>query len=447
MHAMGIRDIVMLALGFGCVPLALYDAYYGLLAYCWLSFMKPQSLVWAEGARESRITFAVAAALILRAILSEGPRFRLRAPSVVFILFWFWVAVSALTSEHHVLAQDFLIKFSKIGVAVLLMTGLVRSREQLKYLILVLAVSPGLYAVRLGLFLLRGGTRTHHGGPIGLDNNDTALFIAMGIPMLAFVAGQVQSAWRRRGLYVVAAMGVPAVIAGGSRGGLLAMGTAAVLTLWRKVAWWRAIILIAIGAAFTSALVAEQTLRRYETIKQYQQDASARGRLNAWRVAARMARANPVTGVGPGEGPFTREYDRYKTDPEDVPHVAHSVWFSTLAGMGYPGLGLYLAMIVVTLLSTRKVRRLAREAPGDSMRWTRDYALMIETAIITFAVGGSFLSQVGFEYVYAVYLLSVPLRAIAEEHALDPLGLAERDAAATGCEPATPARVATGVTS
>jgi len=46
---MGIRDLIMLVVGFSCVPVALYDAYYGLLAYCWLSFMRPQTLLWNAG--------------------------------------------------------------------------------------------------------------------------------------------------------------------------------------------------------------------------------------------------------------------------------------------------------------------------------------------------------------------------------------------------------------
>jgi len=37
------------------VPLALYDAYCGPIAYCWLSFMPPQLLVWSDEVWDARM--------------------------------------------------------------------------------------------------------------------------------------------------------------------------------------------------------------------------------------------------------------------------------------------------------------------------------------------------------------------------------------------------------
>jgi len=82
---MGIRDLIMILVGYGCVPLALYDAYYGLLAYCWLSFMRPQSLVWSEFVQSARITFAVAIALIIRTLLSSGPKIHHHSTTIAFL--------------------------------------------------------------------------------------------------------------------------------------------------------------------------------------------------------------------------------------------------------------------------------------------------------------------------------------------------------------------------
>jgi hypothetical protein len=51
---MGIRDILMLIVGYACVPLALCDASYGVQVHCWLSLMRPQTAAEAGAARGGR---------------------------------------------------------------------------------------------------------------------------------------------------------------------------------------------------------------------------------------------------------------------------------------------------------------------------------------------------------------------------------------------------------
>lgn len=417
---MGIRDILMLVLGYGCVLLAVYRPFYGLLGYCWLSFMKPQTLVWSSQVQQSQMVLAVAAALLLRVLITEGPKVRMRPPTLAFLAFWFWVAVTTYMSSHVDSSLIFLEKFSKIAVAVLLLTGLVTTVRQLKWLVALLAVCPGFYAAKLGIFLLRGASYTSHGGPLGLDNNDTALFMAMCVPMCIFAARQMDRKWIKGILISCAALAVPAVIVTRSRGGLVALAAAFGVTLFRRFSIPKAAIILAIGIPVAYSLVPQQTLDRYETIKTYEEDGSAMGRIRAWEVSNNMANDHPVFGIGLGMGTFLAEYENYRNDPDDNARVAHSVWFSTLAGAGYVGLGLYLLLIVATFLETRAVRRLAAPQSRAERDWRWDYAAMIECTIITFAVGATFLSQVGFEYVFAIYGLSVPLRVLATQRQEEP---------------------------
>ncbi|MCK5113665.1 MAG: putative O-glycosylation ligase, exosortase A system-associated [Phycisphaerae bacterium] len=412
---MGIRDIIMTILGYGAIPYALTGPFQALMAYCWLSFMKPQSLVWSSDVQGSRFVFFVGICLILRGLFSDSPRFRLRGPATWFMMFWFWMGVSTVASASPDDSMEFFEKFSKIGIALMLMTGLIRTRAQLKSFVILMAMCPGLYAIRLGLFMVRGGTRTHHGGPMGMDNNDTALFIAMGIPMLVFATTEVLGKWRRRGMFAAAMLAVPAVVAGGSRGGLLAMSMSGGITLWRRYSLKRAVVLGLMAIPVVLAILPEETRERYLTMKTYDKDASAMGRIWAWETARNMAKARPMTGVGIGMPVFLDQYNKYKTHSIDKPHVAHSVWFSTLAGMGYPGLILLIGMILSTLLTTRRIRRMAMQNLGGKDEWAWRYAAMLEATTLAFATGATFLSQIGFEYAYAIFLMSVPLLAIVEQ--------------------------------
>ena len=418
MASVGWRDLLMVMLGVGALPIALYDAYLGLLAYAVLSFIRPaQSLIWDPAVSGIRFTFFVGLVLVFRSVMTPSPRFRLRAPSVVFIAFWAWMVVCTVFSTHRAESTEFLEKFSKIGIVALLLTGLVHQRWQLKWLVIALALCPGFYAAKLGWFFLSGQAEyTHHGGPEGLDSNDIALFIAMGFPLLIFGAAEVRRKWLRRGMYVLAFMCIPAGIVGESRGGMLALAVSILITVWRRVGWWRTALILALRAPVAFTMVPAETMARYKTLgDDPSKDISARGRLWAWQVSMEMAEANPVVGIGMSQETYLKEYPRYQIEPHDWPHVAHSVWFSALAGMGWPGLTLFVVMILATLWTTRRIRHMARDTLGDEGAWAVSYATGIETAVIAFAIAGTFLSQVGFEFIYAIMMLSVPLLALLQE--------------------------------
>ena len=411
---MGIRDFVILLLGYGCVPLAACSAYYGLLAYCWLSFMRPQSLVWSQDVQSARITLVVAVVLLLRAAVTAGAKVRFAWSTIVFVGLWAWLAVSTFSSSHSDLSYPDLIQFSKAAVAMVLITGLVRSRMHLKWLFVLLAACPGVWALKLGLFFVTsGGGTSNQGGPAGMDNNDTALFLAMAVPLLVFGANEIRQRWGRRIMYAMALLAGPAVFVTASRGGLLALAMAVFMTVWRKSQWWKAAMLLTVLGGIGWAIVPDKAMNRYETIGAYQKDSSAMGRINAWKTAVAMANDRPLTGVGIGTNTFMAEYNRYKALPEDRPHVAHSVWFSMLGEAGYVGLGLLVTLIGTVLVSTQRIMGMARSTVGNSMSWAWNYAAGLQGAILTYIVGGSFLSQNRFEFIYAILMLSVPLAFLA----------------------------------
>ncbi len=82
--------------------------------------------------------------------------------------------------------------------------------------------------------------------------------------------------------------------------------------------------------------------------------------------------------------------------------------------MGYVGLVLYVGMMVSALRRAWRAMRLAKQFPGTTGEWVRRYGEMIFIALATFCIGATFLSQMGFEYIYGILLLTVPLLEIAE---------------------------------
>src|SRR4029077_6263572 len=124
-----------------------------------------------------------------------------------------------------------------------------------------------------------------------------------------------------------------------------------------------------------------------------QRDKSITGRMYFWNVAMNMASDHPLTGVG--FNAYQAAYDDYdKTNGEyDSSRSVHSAWFGVLAEMGYPGFILFVALVGLSFRTCRQVRRKA--ARGEIPEELGRYAVALETALVAFCVGGSF---VPFQY-------------------------------------------------
>jgi hypothetical protein len=76
-------------------------------------------------------------------------------------------------------------------------------------------------------------------------------------------------------------------------------------------------------------------------------------RYNLWTVALDVFEAQPLTGTGAGTYEF--DWNRHQRDSEFVLN-AHSLWFETMAELGFPGLLAILALAAAALALTLRVR-------------------------------------------------------------------------------------------
>ncbi len=83
-------------------------------------------------------------------------------------------------------------------------------------------------------------------------------------------------------------------------------------------------------------------------------DDSATSRINAWTYCWRLAKDYPVTGGGFEAFTPTLFY-RYAPNPKDV-HGPHSMYFGVLAEHGFPGLFLYLSLLVSVFYPGRRAQ-------------------------------------------------------------------------------------------
>jgi probable O-glycosylation ligase (exosortase A-associated) len=146
------------------------------------------------------------------------------------------------------------------------------------------------------------------------------------------------------------------------------------------------------------------------TITEYQQDASAMGRFNAWSMAWNLA-LDRVTGGG--FYVFTQElFDRYSMFPDDGVRAAHSIYFQVLGEHGFVGLGLFLLAWVLAWRTADWLR--ANAAKNESTAWAAGLAAMVQVSYAGYFVGGAFLSLAYFDLPYLLAVVLVAARKHVE---------------------------------
>jgi putative inorganic carbon (hco3(-)) transporter len=187
------------------------------------------------------------------------------------------------------------------------------------------------------------------------DPNHDAMALVAAVPILLTLAMY----GRRVILKAVAAFGVLACIAGvvatHSRGG--SVGLAAALVTWALLSRYR---LASLGTAALLAvavvLYAPSTFwQRNETIAEYRDDESVRGRMRAWHVAGRIAEEHPF--LGAGEQGFLAAWEHYA--PIDAgPHrfVAHNLFLEVVGNLGFIGLFSLTGFLVCAFWSCWRAR-------------------------------------------------------------------------------------------
>jgi O-antigen ligase len=140
-------------------------------------------------------------------------------------------------------------------------------------------------------------------------------------------------------------------------------------------------------------------------------DISSRGRLYFWEVAMDMANDSPLVGIG--HNTFNANYNRFdKTNGQyGFDRSVHSAWFGVLAEDGYPGLLLFITILALAFRACARARKAARVGPEYEN--LRKFAFAIETALVAFCVGGTFLPFQYTEMLWHVIGLSIALDGLA----------------------------------
>jgi probable O-glycosylation ligase (exosortase A-associated) len=133
-------------------------------------------------------------------------------------------------------------------------------------------------------------------------------------------------------------------------------------------------------------------------------------RLESWQVAWRLALDHPLTGAGFWAMDHDEVFSLYL--PEYLrAQSAHSIWFQIMADHGFPGLILFVSVIVSCYATMFGLKFKARGRPETT--WLVNYCQMIEASLMGYLVSGSFLSQSYWDLFYHLISFVILLKAVA----------------------------------
>jgi len=424
------RDLIVALLLCSTIPICFRRPFFGLLAFSAMAYMRLQDLTWGW-ARGQRWSFYVAIVTMVGYLCSRHPDKRFFIPDArCWVMIALAVLVGASLLNSTTLRPDDLASYTEfckiIGVA-LFTTAIVRTREHLRILVWVIALCFGFFGVKSGVSsILHGGALVIEQGPGGmlLDNNDFALALCMSIPMQLHLGLAERRPLLRRTVLAMVPLTVLTIMATRSRGGFLALCLSALILAWRSRNRVGALALFGLALVGGVMFAPSSYRERLSTISNYEQEVSARSRLDAWAVALKIIEDKPLLGVGFAK--FQENYRRYDPKgPLDIPgqnntHVAHNSYLQIWAECGTPALLLYLSLFVMSFFDLWRVRREAKARYHAS--WILSYTTMFEATLASFAVGSFFLNRAHFDLFYhlvAIILVFTRLAHAAMQEELD----------------------------
>ncbi|MBN8503863.1 MAG: putative O-glycosylation ligase, exosortase A system-associated [Burkholderiales bacterium] len=398
------RDLLLFILIAGGVLYGLRAPWVAIIGWTWISMMNPHGLSYRLNDAPVAQAFAISA--LLGMLFSREPKpFPLTREIVLLIVFMIWMTITTLTAIHFDPSFEMWKRVMKIDVMVLATLLVIYTRQHLMAFVWIVAASLAFYGVKGGLFTIATGGAYRVWGPGGgyiQGNNEVGLALVMTIPLMYFLRDTLTHRWARFAMLLAMLLCAAAVLGTHSRGALLAVAAMAVVMWWRSGKRLVGLAFLPLVGVALLTFMPEHWWDRMGTIKTYDEDDSALGRLNAWIMAYNLAKDYFMGG---GYAIITPElFLRYAPEPDRI-HAAHSIYFMVLGEHGFVGLTLFLAIFTLAFLSAGRLRKQALKHPET--KWLSPLGAMCQVSLVGYAVGGAFLSLSYWDMPYNIVLMIV----------------------------------------
>lgn len=396
------RDIAVTLAVFGILPFILKRPWIGILAWSWLGYMNPHRLAWGFSTTMPFALIVALATFLGMLMAREKVQIPWTRETKLLLAFTLWMFVSTWFANYPWMAWPQWDKVWRIMLMTFVTLMLIKERDQLHWLVVVIALSLAFYGVKGGIFVITGGSAHNVRGPNGSfidDRNSIGLALLMTVPLLWYVRLQLKNYWLRLALLAAGGLTLIAIIGTHSRGalvGLFAMGLFFLMKARNRFGIIMALIPVVLVVLY---VMPEEWFDRMRSIENYEEDSSAQGRLFAWGNAIKLANANFMGGG------FRALAGYGGTD-------SHSNWFGVLGEHGWIGLAMFVLLHAFTWLTAARIIKQAKGHVG--LDWARDLAAMVQVSLIAYMAAGSFLGLQYFDLFYHLVVIVVIAGVVVE---------------------------------
>jgi probable O-glycosylation ligase (exosortase A-associated) len=425
------RDLILICFILGFVIASFRRPYFMALGYIWVDFLQPQKLTyWFLNSAPVALFMAVGA-LAFYVFLDDKQRARISVVQVLILILIVYATVNtfgwAVLDQHAYEKWDWVWKGLAFSV---FLPWVLTTRRRIEAAAFVMVLSTAAITISGGIKTLLGSGG--YGNVSFLLDSNTGLYegstlatVALSLIPVTLWLYRHNGIMPRSLLTLLATAGIIfsmtlVTVGAEARTGLVAGAMLAGL-LWlvskRK---------ILLGVGFVAAAMIAYPLlpasftERMSTIRSFDEDLSASTRLAVWQWTLDFVAENPLGG-GFGVYRINRIEVQIKTRSGDADNQAvstarvtddarafHNSYFEVLGELGYPGLALYLAIVVLALRTAWRLRKASTGDPAQDT-WFRNLGTMMTIAMLTYMSGSMFVG-IAFQPPY-YFLLSITIAA------------------------------------
>jgi probable O-glycosylation ligase (exosortase A-associated) len=406
------RDIALVLAISVALGIALFYPFAGVLLWTWFTIQNPHEEAYSFS-HLLPLNLIIAIVTVIAILISRERKFPpLHFLTIAMFAFLAWATFNSFFAFAPDWSWPFWSRVWKIFALGFVVATLARNHVRIHAVIWMIVISLFYYGVKGGIFTLLTGGQYHVNGPensqIG-DNNALALALLMALPLANYLRAWSANKYVSWSIVLGMAFTLVSVIGSYSRGAYIAL--AALGVTW----WFRSrhkLIYMAVAAAFAIAIASfmpDAFWDRINSIQTAGDDPSFHGRWVAWQVALGYANDHFPLGAGFYGPQLPAIFHSYF--PHEQAHAAHSIYFQVLGEHGYVGLAIYLLVLVGAFWTCSRIVRRARGR--DELAWAASLAVMIQTTLVVFCVGGAALSMAYYDVFILCIGLLVPLAGLA----------------------------------
>jgi len=329
-----------------------------------------------------------------------------------FVTLWIYFAITSIFAYFPDLAWHTFWFVTKIYIPFYFTLVLINTRYKLYCLIVTIAASIGIVALKGGIFAILKGFSARVYGPPNTqfaENNAFAVAMLICIPLLLIWQKETLNPWFKKGILFAIPIIYAASLSSWSRGALLTMTALTLMLIWKSKHKLLAIPLVFIGTFIVMPFLPQEWFGRMNTIETYQSDSSAMSRIEAWTDGWNHTLEHPFVGAG-------FEGWRWVTMRD-----WHSSYVEMFSEHGFIAFGLWISLILGTLISLTTLPKKTHQVEG--MEWVSNYCFMLRASLICYMVGTLFLGLSYWDLLYHLIFISV----LVKKFALEELAIKQKD--------------------